>query len=269
MTHYTVLVRYEGDMAEVDEKVAEMLAPYDENLEVPRYKKRMSKDSVERALHHFNKKGLISPSGVQLPDGELTPEEIKEWEGVEGGKDKRGYYYMSTYNPRSKWDFYQIGGRWQGVFLLKDGAEGASGNRSLLDKSTEPLGIDVAYLKDIDWEAMRKREVDGNMEDYYKAVEYVLNELEAGKTYDSCVAMLHFRYGIDDETLEEHVAKHRAFTTHAVVDEHGWHEWSKMGWWAITYDEKESHETWRQKFAERFLSNPTEKTVVAVVDCHI
>lgn len=69
--------------------------------------------------------------------------------------------------------------------------------------------------------------------------------------------------------MEEYVARHTGFSTHAVVDEHGWHEWSKMGWWAVTYDESETEETWNEKFAEKFLSNPTEKTVVAVVDCHI
>ncbi len=33
--------------------------------------------------------------------------------------------------------------------------------------------------------------------------------------------------------------------------------------------ETESEADWEAKFAERFLSDATDKTVVAIVDCHI
>ena len=157
MTHFTVLLKFEGDIADAETRIAEMLAPYDENVEVPRYKKYLKKADVQHALEHY-KKLPRSPSGVAF-DAELTPDEIKEYFGGEGGgKDRKGYFYWSTYNPKSKWDFYQIGGRWQGMLKLEAGAKGGAGHRSLLDNvpTGTPLGIDMAYLKDVDFEAMRK-----------------------------------------------------------------------------------------------------------------
>lgn len=37
MTHKSVLVRYEGEIADANEAVGGMLAPYRENAEVPKY----------------------------------------------------------------------------------------------------------------------------------------------------------------------------------------------------------------------------------------
>uniref|UniRef100_UPI00052720DB hypothetical protein n=1 Tax=Streptomyces sp. NRRL F-6674 TaxID=1463877 RepID=UPI00052720DB len=33
-------------------------------------------------------------------------------------------YTVSTYNPKSKWDWWQIGGRWTGYFVPVEGAHG-------------------------------------------------------------------------------------------------------------------------------------------------
>lgn len=161
MSHFTVLVRFEGDIAKAEERIAELLAPYDENLEVAPYKHYMSKESVEGALKHYGKKGLLSPSGVPLPDSELTAEEIKDWDGGDGGKDKKGYFYYTKFNKRAKWDWYSIGGRWQGMFLTKDGALGRFRRQPNLHKEGIPIleqlkeekgtgsgRVDIAYLKD-------------------------------------------------------------------------------------------------------------------------
>ena len=282
MTHFTVLVRYEGDIADAEAKIGGMLAPFDENKQVPRYKLRMKKKSVQHALEYFNKKRGMSSSGVTVGETELTPEEIKEYEGAEGGKDGRGYFYWSTYNKLSKWDWYEIGGRWQGMLMLKADAQGTYYRKpnidrhdlSIMEQLKKVSGksgtqIDLAYLKDVDWERMSVMETARVTEDYYRAVEFVLKELDTGKKFDDLVASLYFEYDVSDESLEERIERVRRFATHAVVDEHGWHEWSKMGWWAVTYDEKESQADWNAKFAGRFLSNPTEKTVIVVVDCHI
>jgi hypothetical protein len=220
MTHFTILVRFEGDIANAEKTVGEMLAPYDENKEVPKYKHYLRKEEVERACKHFGIKPM-SPSGVAVGEKyRLTPAQIEEYFGNAGGEDKKGYFYWSTYNIRSGWDWYQIGGRWQGMLLLKAGAKGMSGTRSLLDKREPSLGVDVAYLKDVDWDAMRN-------------------------------------------------AGGEPFTTHAVVDAKGWHEAAKMGWFAVTYNRKEKEETWDSLYAQRFLSNPTDTTVVAVVTAYL
>lgn len=277
MTHFTVLVRTElesGDLNDMDGRITEMLEPYDENTDVPPYKKRITKKRYQEACEYYK----IPNSNVAT----LSAEQFKEWFGADGGKDGRGYFYWSTYNPRSKWDWYQAGGRWQGMLTLKPnavgnyfkqpnlGKDGMSITEQLKKvKGTDSANVDIAFLKDVDWEGMMAKEIAEITEQYYKAVDWVLAEMEKGKTLDDLAAELYFEYGIENESLEERLARQARFSTHAVVDAHGWHEASKMGWWAVTYDEKETRETWNAKFAERFLSNATEKTAIAVVDCHI
>jgi hypothetical protein len=260
MTHFTVLVRFEGDINDTEKALEEILAPYDENKNVPKYKRYLRKDEIERAQEHF-KITPMSPSGVAIGDNKLTAAQIKEYFG-EGGEDKKGYFYWSTYNPQSKWDWYQVGGRWEGGLTLKAGANGRSGTRSLMDMENKgkPLGIDAAYLKDVDLEAMRKESEKSAYENW----DAMLEETEVG-------AMPNFwMYDVkDDDTMESYVKRHTGFSTHAVVDENGWHEPSKMGYWGITYAHKENEETWQEKFAERFLSNTTDKTVIVMVDAHI
>jgi hypothetical protein len=65
---------------------------------------------------------------------------------------------LSTYNPFSKWDWYQIGGRWQGTLKLKDGSIGEIGRKSLLDSDIfyDDTRCDSALVKDIDFDSMEK-----------------------------------------------------------------------------------------------------------------
>ena len=37
---------------------------------------------------------------------------LDDWYGYSGGWGWRGLFCWSTYNPISKWDWYQVGGRW-------------------------------------------------------------------------------------------------------------------------------------------------------------
>lgn len=79
------------------------------------------------------------------------------------GEDGRAYE-MSTYNPHSKWDWYEVGGRWAGYLRVKPGAESPL-NFSWGWKDTPPEdrpggadGVgraDRAQLKDIDLEGWR------------------------------------------------------------------------------------------------------------------
>lgn len=274
MTHFTVLVKYEGDISEAEDRIEQMLAPYDENTDVERYKKRIPAKEIKDACKYFN----IPNTNNARP----TFKQLKEYFGDEVDKDAKGFFRWSTYNKKSKWDWYQVGGRWQGMLTLKNGALGNYvrqpniGKRDLpfteqlkRVKGTDSVKVDIAYLKDVDLTKMEEQEIAGITEDYYKAMDWLLAELEKGKTYDDCINTLYFEYGIENESLEEKLARRSTFSTHAVLDKNGWHEWSKMGWWGTHHDEKETETTWAQKFTERWLSNPTEKTVIAIIDAHI
>jgi hypothetical protein len=96
----------------------------------------------------------------------LTPEAKDEYDsiahyaesyhGYKESEDEPGRFgYVD--NPNSKWDWYQVGGRWSGFLKLKPGAKGTLGTRSLLDRSPDERSgyADQTRKGDIDFEGMR------------------------------------------------------------------------------------------------------------------
>jgi hypothetical protein len=178
----------------------------------------------------------------------MTPDQYWEKLTEHYRKDKDGNA-VSSCNPEAHWDWYALGGRWSGKFILKKGADGIKGHAF-----GNPVGIDVAYAKDVDWEAMEKRSIE-RAEKSWKEAE--------GKTDGA----RELEYGIHKmEAKSEFMYK---FVTFAVLDKDGWHEHAEMGWFGLIHDEKESEDDWDKMFYQRFLKGLPEDTVLAIVDCHI
>jgi len=258
MTHFTVLVRFEGDLDHAESLISNMLAPYDENLQVPRYKNYLDKDDLARMQKHYN-----------ITDLKRLVRKMKDWSGETGGIDSKGIFHWSTYNPKSKWDWYSIGGRWSGKFQLKDHSNNPSRRSDKIDgiEGTPGVfknktGIDIAYAKDIDWEGMEKRSRKDALYSW-RQIEKALKDPKCDKT------KLWLNYDYEGENKEDYIGKRCAWSTFAVLDKDGWHEPAEMGWFACDHDRTESEQDWTAKFNERFLTNFKKDTIVALVDCHI
>src|SRR5262249_37176096 len=108
MSHFFTVVIVPGTTApdQIEDTVSRLLAPYDENLRVHPHKVHLNHKSIERMASHYKK----SPQDLT----ELA-RSINDWTGDEGGVDEQGLYHLSTHNPQPKWDWWVIGGRWNGV----------------------------------------------------------------------------------------------------------------------------------------------------------
>jgi hypothetical protein len=175
---------------------------------------------------------------------------------------------FSTYNPKSKWDWYQLGGRWSDFLKLKPGKEnkGTKGDPGLFGKKSIKRGYcDQAMKKDIDFNGMRD-DAGRDAKKYYKEIQEifggtipkvehtwneVLNVLMAGKPiderrefYNNQPAMLEVKkhqeklgYWFElekyNKTIEEYVqeARNKALDVHAVLVNGEWHESGEMGWY--------------------------------------
>ena len=148
MSHFTVLVVLPKDTADVDAALGEALAPFDENMETaPR------KDYIEdwqgqygRALKYYtDHPGELTPGTDELNVAALLSEFNRTTVTEETSEDGTGvmYYKMTTYNLDSKWDWYQVGGRWHEYFPLKSEGIGdpriVGGERSLVAVHQDPL----------------------------------------------------------------------------------------------------------------------------------
>lgn len=171
MSHYTVLV--------IGEDVEKALAPFDENIEVHYIRTKeehieKEKENIERYKNgiyaeylsdpkkyeeecgshqgHFNYISKEFPKKLEWNDEEVYKEAVKYYEKDQINEDGST---NETYNPQSKWDWYQIGGRWSGMIKLKENAiSGVSGEKSWANENEViPSNmVDSALAEDIDWE---------------------------------------------------------------------------------------------------------------------
>lgn len=297
MSHFTVAV-----FTKEGQTVEELLAPYQENNmgDCPReylefhsvedeYRNKYENDGVEmvkmpdgRLLYtwdeEFRVKGQIGfGSGThQVPDEYekvfVRHKErysdfdafMKEWAGYEG-KDLETGKYGYWENPNAKWDWYQIGGRWQGLLLVKDTAKADVGEVSLTvgegheDETPAPKGykwVDSAKIKDIAWDKMCEIAYEERIKSWEEAI-------QGGNEFIS-----EYVYGVKPEmTKEEYLNKVVAFSTFAVITPDGkWYEKGQMGWWAVVSNEEEN---WDEKYKERFIDTANPDWILTIVDCHI
>lgn len=114
MSHSVVIVAL-APGEKVADRLEAALAPFDENAEVEPYRDYEKGEPGEHWSWDANPE-IPSPTWVQVADAYNA--KYADGSEMHVGGDGRAYT-MSTYNPRSKWDWYQIGGRWTGYFRVR------------------------------------------------------------------------------------------------------------------------------------------------------
>jgi hypothetical protein len=180
MSHSTVLVivREAGDPTEAEAEAERLLEPFNENTPVDRYK-----DYEQGSPSDFWLLRTLEKEGKPLAEPitwQAIAEAYNERYAADGQPlivDERGAYQWSTYNPRSKWDWYELGGRWQGFFPTKRPLAGRRGRPGTLGSSSgHPTWADLAQVKDIDWEHLRHvKRIEA--EERYRAFEELVETL--------------------------------------------------------------------------------------------
>lgn len=191
MSHFTVLIKVPpGLLADhdgnVESAIGEMLDPYNENNEGEPHREHENPRGMKAMVEHYKAPivkdekwteeqiGQLIDDHYVLAAGEaITKKELvalleengQDWQGNPMGLDENGeVYYVSRYNPLSKWDWYSIGGRWQGLIPIKEGAEqlmgepGVGVRMALMRGEPVPEApkhvSDIAKVKDFDFERM-------------------------------------------------------------------------------------------------------------------
>ena len=144
---------------------------------------------------------------------------------------------MSTYNPKSKWDWYQIGGRWAEIFaeVMNEQIEALSNN---------PEGM-VANEK------MQKAS-DANSENCDPSWAF---KHEGKVPTEACIAPVELIIGKDELV---------PFAILTTDDE--WIERGEMGWWGMVKDEKDG-DNWKEEVKTIFEKHKDH--YIVAVDVHI
>ena len=269
MSHYKVLIIHNEN-----QNIKELLAPYDENLEVEPYLKYKHDDAIEMIKEEY------VPFNNFLKD--YSDDKLLEWFA-----DDCGYYLIdgdiyTTYNPNSKWDWYQIGGRFSGELeLTEEGRLNAVGEiekkyhididlKSLREDSDYLRYVDTAPLKYIKWFTSLSNEAKANERRWWE-INIDGDELKDGEEKDNFLfwnpEWIRRRYK-DEDT---YIKTKEMITFFAVITPDGkWYAPSNMGWWACTDGEPEDELKWDLEFYDRFIKpNLDSNLICTVVDCHI
>ena len=300
MSHYTVLV-----VEQADKNLEQQLQPFHEfecTGENDGYVQGVDITEDVRA-------SSLSDYGLEA----VTDESLVDIEGLH----KYGYAVVDAEgkvvkavkrtNPNAKWDWWQVGGRWSGFFMLKPGATGNLGQRSLLDRGPDNRSgyADSARKCDIDFDAMRDKagakagaqwdkihEVCGAHLSTFVPWVKMRDEVCAGNI-DAARDAYHEQDALRAKTeadrldpsedrfllwadLEDYLcsreacvqrARDSACSTFAVLKDGQWYERGSMGWWGMVADEKDA-QTWGEQFS-KLIDELPDDTVLTAVDCHI
>ena len=137
------------------------LEQYAEDLEVEAYVDQTKEEAINEVQRTQRKRYLEAVKALQTPNlnsrsmdfyqkivdqgpsisKEDAWKEVLSW-GYE--LDEHGNL-LSTYNPNAKWDWYCVGGRWNGFLVLKERKEDGS-----------IIEVNEAYFNEIDWDYMKE-----------------------------------------------------------------------------------------------------------------
>jgi len=190
-------------------------------------------------MSHFSV-AVFTTDGVYSVDDLLTP----YYEGAmddENDATPDGEI-SSTINPDPKWDWYEIGGRWKDMLILKGKPNDAP--------------VNTALVADIDFEAMEKR----SKSELRPYEEFINNSFYNKEHMLKCYP-----------NKKEYNERMITFNTYAVITPDGkWHEPGVMGWFGLTEATPEAEREWDLSYFNRFLKPALEeKWHVTIVDCHI
>lgn len=312
MSHSTVLV--------IGANLEAQLAPFYEGLEVEPYAVPLEAEAdIERMLEHYRKDGKaqqqhfavrarydaatgfvvgISLTELQRLYADWGSSELRLADDPARRGEHSAYVRLSTYNPQSRWDWYQVGGRWTGFYKLKRGARGVAGEPGLQTEHAKPGYADVCLKRDVDVEGVRA-EAEAEAATRYDAAHRIiagrsvrpwsafLADVEAERlTIDAARAEYHAQDVIRafvaagnewafveiEPFLAERAAylqrvRDDALTTFAVLQDGVWRERGRMGWFGIARDEHDG-DTWLTEYAKMFDALPGD-ALLTIVDVHI
>jgi hypothetical protein len=269
MSHYTVGVVVDGkySLEELDSVIRELMSPFNENLEVKPYIVEYKIAVIESALRGREEdKNLIElldrdeEEFDQLyPDynknyirerynkiKDMTEMELYEEIISRENTDNDGNI-ISTYNPESKWDWYQIGGRWHGMLATKSETD-----------MYEYEGTDIARFKNINFELTKYFKND------FESKEDLFRRYRKDKDIKNYIDS---EYGSLEKYIEE-IEKPEALTYAMLIDGE-WIEPGKVGWFGTSNAGDESRSIYNEKIIQYLESKKDSDDWLIIVDCHI
>ncbi|MEU3639958.1 hypothetical protein AB0H23_27540 [Streptomyces albogriseolus] len=315
MSHFSLLVALPPTSPDkVEAALEDVLAPFDENAEVALYR-----DYETGNAEDYWVVAACREDGQLPAEGPLTWEQVAEAVNAryKHDKDSSAYlhvdddgraYEVSTYNPNSKWDWWQIGGRWTGYFIPQ--ADAADDPRLLVGSPGVfgdpcPAGrVDGGPRELLDLAAMRAeaRRAAGERYDQWQRLVAGLPEADGWSRFLSrhqadpdtyTIGQARQEYGAQPQVKAARQSRDfmwldcpidtfapgrdaymqqgadHAVPGHAYLGLDGvWHAPGRMGMFGMSTDTPQDQAEYARRMNEHLGTLPPDTLLVAV-DCHI
>lgn len=266
MSHYAVLILHKAN-----QNIEDLLAPYDESLKVEPYKEKTRQEAIDYIKEEY------VPYNDFMKDysnDELIEWFVNQYSSYSIGKDGDIY---TTYNLDSKWDWYQIGGRFSGSLTLNDEGladcirEYKDNYKYTITKDQEDdyRTVDSAPVKFIQWTNDFTDKEIHDMKRWW-AINIDGEEPLEGEEKDKWFIYNPEYFKKRYKDVDTYIKIHSTVSYHAVVTPDGvWHEPSKMLMFACTDGNPEDELNWDLDFKKNYIDTANPEWIATVVDCHI
>lgn len=256
MSHYCVGVIVSGKTEnEIDEEVKKILEPYDENIQVEpyiyktkeaivEYMKELKSKYSSKPLNSFNEHYRDYAKKIIALDTDKEMYNFYRSDNKEERFDDDGNE-ITTYNPKSKWDWWCYGGRFSDMGDI----------------------VKVSEFKP--FRELSKKEISDlcKLWDYYCG-KIELTDKEAEELGDIGFFKKEYyveRYGDIETFLKDASAR----CPMAIVDENDWYELGGVGWFGIDDANPSSIKAYYEFVEKFFTDSKNQDKQMVFVDCHI
>jgi hypothetical protein len=246
--------------------VERQLALYGTRTKLSAYRHYVPSEEIEhsRAVFRRDRTYGVDPDDLSAVIAWLAGDDL----GGSIGQDEQGWYYWSTYNWKSRWDSWTVGGGWERALISRPGGAVVHPDASRYTGSPDPERAEQwnraapgervrgaqALKGDIDFEAMQREAL-----------------AQAAKTWDEWEASRHterpdelLAKQVGGFTREQHLARSSWCSGYLVVDGL-WHERGDLGLRVDVTDERVAE--WSASVTDQLDRLPAD-ALITCVDCH-
>ena len=237
--------------------VDNMMEPFDESMEVapyPALTPEQLKVNFNNIMQRSKDKNDKWGQAAKKAGATKNPQAYLKWYYDDYEFNDDGFP-LTTYNPNSKWDWYQIGGRWSNLITTTTGEhvnfcqlKDLVRKEELSEDRKEELRREYEYYTTDDWsEELKAWANEHRIFKFYKT-SYYKEKYPTYKVYENLSV---------------------SFSTYALLNSKGeWIEPGQMGWFGLSSATATEEREFQNKY-NAYLDAEDQENYIVIVDYHI
>ncbi|MCZ8238650.1 MAG: hypothetical protein O9346_16425 [Leptospiraceae bacterium] len=238
MAHYALLV--------IGLDVHEQIAPYYIHSEA---------ESYPMYLQEFEILKIEKLYGVRRENIIEFSQALENFTKMNSGYNDDGYFYLSNLNPRGKWKYYEIGGRWSGILRLKENLSQEAILKNHIIENQIKNGAKIRNPEMLWEDTQILKPSDDKLSNTFHSTTARLKDIDFAR-----IEMVY------DPKLKG--SKYGNFLGYAFLKDYKWFDKGRLGVQAYPDVSEKTDASWILEWTE-LLDTVAEEEYLTVVDCEV